>query len=193
MRSSTLWTAAIVAIALDRGAAADPSVPEAAPWRERGFLGGGIALTVDSAVLNTALELQGGEKLGGAPVWVRVTGAGGGSSDFDGAGTYYQGLIGAQVRTCSGPRGVCGFAGLDAGYETQTWSASERDREEESSGVVFGGHAGLEMGGERTRFRFTVILLSYRREQEARDGTRAEMSSKTMPTGGISLAIVHRL
>jgi hypothetical protein len=134
--------------------------PQAAVESECAFLGGGLMVGADHFT-NGALIVEGAVKLPRVPLWVHGQGAFGGSVDFEGSGAFRRVYAGLETRACTSP-GLCGYLGLDAGYELQTWSA-HGEMTEHFEGAVIGPRFGLDAGGTRARFRLGLELYRYRR------------------------------
>jgi hypothetical protein len=61
------------------------------------FIGGGSVLDHDE-LFNAAFAIEGGLKLGAAPLWLRGLFAAGSSFDFEGGGSLVRGMLGIELR-----------------------------------------------------------------------------------------------
>jgi len=100
----------------------------------------------------------------------RGTGADGGE---DTRTTLYHARVGIEVDSCTPGRGACVFAGGDAGWRLSETSTRGPDAmTSDTSGSVYVGRLGVDLGGDYLRVRIETELTS--------DG------------GGIQLALMHR-
>jgi len=155
----------------------------AAVESERAFFGGGLMVGGDH-FMNGALIVEGAVKLPGVSLWVHGQGALGGSFDFEGGGAFRRVFAGLETRACTSP-GLCGYLGLDAGYELQTWSAPG-EMTEHYEGPVIGPRFGLDAGGTRARFRLGLELYKYRRSADS-------MMPRWLNSGDLAMTFAFRL
>lgn len=127
------------------------------PDSERGFVGGGVMLGGDH-FFNAAWVVEGAIRIPNTPLWARGQGATGGTGDFEGTGDFKRGMVGIEGRSCA-TQGLCGYLGLDVGYQTQTWNGDEMTEHHE--GLLVGPRGGLDVGGETVRFRLGLQLYKY--------------------------------
>ncbi len=161
--------------------------PEPTPWRDHGYLGGGVGLTFDQ-FFNGFLNVEGGLRLGSKPLWIRGSAARGSSTDIvEGGGAYSQLRIGLETRACSDGGGACVFFGFDVGTERQTWSKLD-EMTEHYQATIAGPRFGLDAGGERVRFRAGIEAYRYY-PGDGMDLTVGQASGGI----GFSLAVLHRL
>jgi hypothetical protein len=165
-----------------------PAPPMPPPPPDNFFIGGGFVLGADHFI-NAALAVEGGLRLGATPLWVRGLLAKGDSFDFEGGGGLTRGMIGVELRGCSGP-GFCGFAAVDAGYQTQTWNGQDPDdMTEHHDGLLIGPRIGLDAGGDRFRFRFAFEATRYHHHEEINGNS----STSWQGGGGFTMTVVYRL
>jgi hypothetical protein len=167
-------------------AASPGPAPTPAPKRELGYVGGGAGLSADH-FLNAFLDVEGGLRLGTAPLWVRGSLGYGASADFEGGGDFLSARVGLESRTCAS-HGLCLFGGLDVGGQRQTWSKYD-EMTEHHKGFIYGARVGLDAGGEALRFRLALDSYRYARSSDV-DGLPNDPATKGI---GLSLAIIHRL
>jgi hypothetical protein len=171
---------------LDTPALPAPAMPPPPP--DTGFIGGGFLLGADHFI-NAALVVEGGLHLGGTPLWVRGLLAKGDSFDFEGGGGLTRGMIGVELRGCSGV-GLCGFAAVDAGYQTQTWNGQDPDdMTEHHDGLLIGPRIGIDAGGDKVRFRFAFEATRYHHHEEINGNS----STSWQGGGGFTMTLVYRL
>jgi hypothetical protein len=169
----------------------EPVTPPAAvpaPHVETGFIGGGFTLGADH-LMNAALVVEGGLRLGGTPLWVRGLFARGNSFDFEGGGSMTRGMIGVELRGCSS-QAFCGFAAIDAGYQQQTWNGDDpSDMVEHHDGLLVGPRIGLDTGGDNLRFRFAFEATRYDHHEEINGNSTTHWQGG----GGFTMTLVYRL
>ncbi len=177
-----MWTSSAAAQSnTDQDAPSVPPKPQ-----ERGSVGGGVVFASDT-FLDAALVIEGAVKVPGVPLFIRGMGGLGGSADSDGGGEFVRVVGGIEARRC-GSRSFCVFGGVDAGYQRQTWSASDDpfgEMTEHHHGLVIGPRFGLDAGGEALRFRLALDMLQYRHQSSVSD-TKWEQSV------GLTMSIVRR-
>lgn len=179
MRNASLTLLALVAVC---GSAAAQEAPLA---EHRGFLGGGILLASDQFV-DAGFAVEASVALPRTPLSVFVLGSLGSASDLGGRGEFARVAGGLEASTCRSRR-TCVFAGLEVGFQRQTWNNEDNDlMAEQHRGVLVGPRFGFEMGGHAVRFRMSLDLLQYR-HQSSVDDTRWQ------PSSGITMAIVRRI
>src|SRR5262245_54557889 len=164
----------------------EPTSPPAAvptPPAEHGYVGGGVLVGATSSFINLGLVAEGGLKLGGSPLWLHGVFARGDSFDFEGGGPLTRGMLGIDLRGCSSP-GFCGFIGVDAGYQELIWSAQD-EMTEDHTGVVFGPHVGIDVGGDHVRARFAFEVLRF--------GDRSTGDTEWRGGGGFTTTVVYRM
>ncbi len=165
----------------------EPSPPPPAlanaPLADHAFVGGGSVLGHDE-FFNAAFAIEGGIKLGAAPLWVRGLFAAGSSFDFAGGGSLVRGMIGLELRHCRFAA-FCGFVGVDAGYQQQTWSDGD-EMTEHHDGLLVGPRVGIDGGGARVRFRLAAEVVRY--DHHASTGSSGWESG-----GGVTMTVVYRL
>jgi hypothetical protein len=144
---------------------------------ERGFVSGGILVGGDHFPM-IAWSIEAGWKLPDVPLWVHVQGATGAAGDpRDGVnvvaweehpGDLKRGVVGIENRSCSSP-GLCIFVGGDVGYQRQIWPGpnSTEFMSGTHQGAIGGARIGLDVGGERVRFRIGFDLYAYRHHDDA--------------------------
>ena len=184
----------IVLVLLGSTAAAEPYYPYAAspgpapepkPFVDSGYVGGGVGLTHDH-FFNTYVDLELGYRLGDLPLWLHGQGAIGNSIDVEGGGRYKMLRGGLETRTCS-RSGACLFLGLDFGHQSQVWE-SQDEMTEHHDGSIYVTRAGIDVGGDHTRFRLAAEAYRYARSSDV-DG----LPDRAIRGGGLSLAVVHRM
>jgi len=165
----------------------DGAPPEQAPaHREAGFLGGGVAVG-GGHLMHAAWALEGALAIPGTPLFVRAAAQRGGAFDFEGTGSFWRAAGGIEARACNGMDGYCWIAGLDVGYQHETWNSGDPgDITEVHQGLVVGPRGGIDAGGEHVRFRATIEYLEYHHESNV-GMTGWETAA------GLSLGLAYRL
>jgi hypothetical protein len=157
--------------------------PPPPPPVEHGYVGGGPSLTVDQSFMNVAFAFEGALKLPDVPLWVRAEGDLGTTGDFEGFGPFRRGRVGLETRT-GGP-GLCALFGLEAGYETQVWKATDEETEHHHGAIVT-GRVGLDAGGSNLRFRLVLELSRYHHVSDV-------LPTEWTGGGGLVMTLVYRL
>lgn len=186
------WFLPCALVAIARLAAAqpaladDPPPPPAPPSQvvhDHAFFGGGVLISGDH-FLNGAWMFDGGVRIGRLPLWAHATAATGGAIDADGRGDFWRLTAGIEAQGCTEANN-CVFAGVDAGYEHQTYNADPGT--EIHHGPVIGPRLGVDAGGRNLRFRGALEIYGYDREFVG-------MSPPSWQVGlGLTLAVVYRL
>jgi hypothetical protein len=134
--------------------------------------------------LNFAWLVEGGVRVPGTPIALRVSGAKGGSIDADNGGDMWRATAGLEVRSCVGCYASM-LLGVDAGYQHQTWG--QYPETETHRGPLVGGHIGVDAGTYHFRARAAFELYSYRREFVEQDMTEWQ------PGVGFTAALGYRI
>ena len=175
----------MLALAAWTAPAAAQEAPPVTVAEHRGFLGGGILLASDQFV-DAGFAAEGSVAIPKTPLSVFVLGSLGSASDIGGRGEFARVAGGLEASTCRSTR-TCVFAGLEVGFQRQTWHDEDDDlMVEHHRGVLVGPRFGFETGGQAVRFRMSLDLLQYR-HQSSVDDTRWQGSS------GITLAVIRRI
>jgi hypothetical protein len=144
-----------------------------------GYVGVGVELGGQRALMG-GFFLDGGYRLGDTSLFAhgRVTGGASGSD-----GDYQQVRAGIEARSCSDSGWVCGFAGVDAGYQHDNmidapffcWSGDNGGGCEpemtEAHDLMAVPRVGVEVGRSvRARVAFDALLTTRLDERETRGG-----------------------
>lgn len=140
---------------------APPAPPAPRGFVDRGYVSGGLLMTVDH-FLNVAWLLDGGVRLAELPIAIHASGARGGALDADSGGEFWRVMAGVELRLSPAHRGYA-FLDMDLGYQHQTWG-DDPSESEVHRGALAAARFGYDGGGEHVRFRATVELYKYHRE-----------------------------
>lgn len=154
-------------------------MPSARPAKD-GYIGLGLELGGQRALMG-GIKLDGGMRLGDTPWFARAQlTAGGSGSDGD----YQQVRAGVEARSCGLGGWVCGFAGLDVGYQHDNmidepitfWSGDHTgdgppDEMTEAHDLMAVPRVGLEVGTPiRVRAALDLPMTTRLDERENRSG-----------------------
>lgn len=131
------------------------AAPQGAPET---YVAVGAMLGMDE-LLDGQVAVDGGYHLRGS-LWAHALVGTGIVGDDQGGGPVHQGRFGIEARRCTAPKGLlCGYTGVDLGYQTATWHSNEGnsmdEHHDDAIGVV---RAGLDIGGDHVRVRPGVEL-----------------------------------
>jgi hypothetical protein len=162
-----------------------------APGNEPGgYASGGGIITGTDGYISNGIVFDAGARLGTTPLFARAMGQAGSihRSDEPGRGTFAEGRVGAEARSCTPGGMACGSLGLDVGvrradFTHVTFAANERfETPETLNALVAVPRITLDAGG-RIRFRVSIELPVAMRDGDSASptiATRSTMSAQDM-------------
>jgi len=143
-----------------------------APGTPTGYLSGGASVDATQGFTSSGILLEAGARLGDTPWFAHAVGIAGTihRGDEAGRGTFGEGRIGLEGRSCAYAGMMCAGAGVDVGviradFHHLTYTAGEARWDESLNGFVAVPRAIFD-GGGRVRFRFVVELPLYMRTSD---------------------------